>query len=123
MKKIFFSFLFLLVMGTVNAMNSSINPPVDTLDNPDRPEVFSKIESLTVQVYPNPVVDYLNVKLEGIPFDGNRIVEVYSLEMQQVLRFSINGEEEEFTIPVSMLSNGMYILKIDRTLKRFAIQK
>ncbi|MEX0967732.1 MAG: T9SS type A sorting domain-containing protein [Bacteroidia bacterium] len=61
-----------------------------------------------VQVYPNPVVDFLIADLSGIK-DGK--VEILSITGQKLTEYTIDSGEMKYKINVSGLSPGIYFLK------------
>ena len=62
------------------------------------------------EVYPNPAIETLNIKLHSNSKATS--VEVYSVLGAKVIVKSINQETETLSIPVSNLSNGIYYVSV-----------
>ena len=61
-----------------------------------------------ISIYPNPTTNIINIKVE------NQIIEavgIFNLLGKEVLRFS-NKEIKANSINISMLTNGIYVIKV-----------
>ncbi len=58
------------------------------------------------KVYPNPANDFLMIDGE---LTGNEIISIYSVDGKEMMHFNSSGN----SLDVSMLANGVYILKIE----------
>ncbi len=81
------------------------------------PEGVFQVNKFTneVQIYPNPVGDILQIRMEG----SDNTVRIYSITGAEVL--SIRNLDHAANIPVTQLSKGIYILTVQNgkgTLKR-----
>lgn len=86
------------------------------------PSGINEFESNTIAIYPNPNTDYLIVKLDS--WNENSFIEIDDITGKFVR--SANIRQTETTIPVSDLSNGIYLIKVTNgniiTTKRFIKQ-
>jgi hypothetical protein len=62
-------------------------------------------------IAPNPVVDVLNIVEPSTTFIGT--VEVYDSKGTLVIRKNINADEQVYSLPVSILAKGNYVLKVN----------
>jgi len=64
-----------------------------------------------IKIYPNPAPDYLNISIVN-PTSTQIGLRLYSAAGQLQYEFNklLSGRDEIFTIPVSQLSRGAYIL-------------
>jgi Secretion system C-terminal sorting domain len=62
-------------------------------------------------IAPNPVVDILNIVEPSTTFITS--VEVYDSKGALVIRKAVNADEQVYSLPVSALSKGNYILKVN----------
>ena len=69
-------------------------------------------EGINVQVYPNPVVDVLNIKLLSNENQSGRI-EILSIEGKAVYTENINANTNVYQINTSSLPKGLYLCKIN----------
>jgi len=67
----------------------------------------------SVKVYPNPVIDVLNVDILNLA--DNQLVEIYDLTGKKILNKKLTGN----TIDVNSLLSGIYILKIGSYKTKF----
>ena len=67
-----------------------------------------KMPILAVQIFPNPVTDYLNISIGG---NNNPITEItiYDIHSKQILQKTINASQTKFN--VSSIAKGVYILE------------
>ncbi len=70
---------------------------------------------ITVNAYPNPVNDYINVSLPGVV---NTIAYVYDLNGREVLNKTVN-KTAKFKLDVSKLSPGYYVIKVQNGHNRY----
>ena len=62
-----------------------------------------------ILVYPNPVLEYINIKLNT---DGETLIEIYSLS-GQLIKSSTVKNTNNISINASDLNTGYYLLKIN----------
>ncbi len=71
---------------------------------------------LSVNLYPNPATDYLNVNIINNSYLGNDEIalSVYNLIGEDIIRISgiHRSELANYSIPVSNVSSGIYLLTI-----------
>lgn len=72
------------------------------------------------EIYPNPAVNVLNIKLNA--FTNSATIEVYSLIGTKLLVKSINEGTENLSIPVANLSNGIYYVSL-KNGDNYSVQK
>jgi len=72
------------------------------------------------EIYPNPAVDVLNIKLNA--FTNSASIEVYSLLGTKLFVTSINEGTENLSIPVANLSNGIYYVSL-KNGDNYSVQK
>jgi hypothetical protein len=61
-------------------------------------------------IYPNPVVDQLTISLQNTTTEVNKLI-IYNSLGQLVLENQFT--QNEISIPVSHLANGVYFLRVD----------
>jgi hypothetical protein len=79
--------------------------------NPDRMFLHSEevLSELSLNAFPNPVKDELNVAIKGLDHETNLDI----LDMSGIIKGSIRaGVSGNFTIGVSRLKNGVYLLRL-----------
>ena len=97
------------IIGSQNAITSGANNSV-----PATSSMESVRESIQMNVYPNPVVNNLNVSYE-IPEDGNVQLEVLDVTGKLVLRNEFENQYSgmhKTTINVGELAKGAYFIRI-----------
>jgi hypothetical protein len=62
-----------------------------------------------ISVYPNPVIDILNIKSQGIELAG-QVAEIISIEGKKLGRYILSSNNE--SIDLGKLPGGVYLLKI-----------
>lgn len=62
-----------------------------------------------VSVYPNPAIDQVSVRLSE---SYNGAIEIYTMSGQQVYAENPNHTSRQFTIDISTLSRGVYVVKL-----------
>ncbi|MBK7628751.1 MAG: T9SS type A sorting domain-containing protein [Bacteroidales bacterium] len=72
--------------------------------------------SLEFVVYPNPVTDYLILKINGI-IETRCIASLYNIN--GIILQTIKVETNETTIPMQGYSSGTYFLKLSKTMQNF----
>ncbi|WP_299551739.1 G8 domain-containing protein [Seonamhaeicola sp.] len=77
-----------------------------------------------IRLYPNPVKDEFVINLPSLNHSRVKL-EIFSLTGKLLKRTSIDAGNTELTVPVSGLSNGIYLVKLhmDRASKIFKIVK
>jgi hypothetical protein len=77
-----------------------------------------------VSIYPNPVIDRLNISL-SIPFSDMVVMEIYTITGQLVYRtgVSVNPGENTFSILLGDLKAGLYTLKVAFKDGSFVVKK
>jgi hypothetical protein len=63
----------------------------------------------SIRLFPNPTTGMVNVEVNGI--DGNAIMNVYSIQGQEVFNKELNGNLKA-ELDLSGLSKGIYLIKI-----------
>lgn len=74
-------------------------------------KVLNKNDIKQTIIAPNPVVDVLNIVEPTTTFISS--VEVYDNKGALVIRKAVNADEQVYSLPVSGLSKGNYILKVN----------
>ncbi len=78
-----------------------------------------------INIYPNPTSGLLNIELEGA-FQESLLFEIYSLNGQQMIQSKSNPFDEKFTLDLSNVPKGIYLLKIKHSKgmlsKRIVVQ-
>jgi len=69
----------------------------------------------TLHVFPNPVIDVLNIQLPST-LKSPGVLEILSLEGKLVYSHAINSSDDVYQINISGLSKGLYICKINNGL-------
>jgi Secretion system C-terminal sorting domain len=77
-------------------------------------KVLNKNDIKKTIIAPNPVVDILNIVEPTTTFITT--VEVYDSKGALVIRKTVNADEQVYSLPVSMLAKGNYILKVNYKL-------
>jgi hypothetical protein len=76
--------------------------------------VAGQASNILIQAYPNPAIDYVTIKIEGLT-KAPAGAGLYDLEGKKLIELA--GEElmnsTELTFSMSQLSQGMYILKVE----------
>ena len=73
---------------------------------PHHSQVEEIVNENNIVVYPNPMTDKLTLVGEGL-----NLAEVYDICGRRILSVSLNQNDEN-TIDVSLLSSGLYLLKV-----------
>jgi len=75
-----------------------------------------------LQVFPNPAIDVLNVRLSAI--DNDQMLFIYNIAGQLIYEYngSIDSGENRLEINVSSFSSGMYLLTTGTQTKRETIK-
>jgi len=79
------------------------------------------VKETNFKLFPNPASDYLNLNFEDIASTDSRQIEIYSTAMQQIASYSIDGAEQNVTIPLENLNTGLYFIRIDNEMTKFLI--
>ena len=80
------------------------------------PVGISQVSSLDVQVYPNPVANVLNVRLDAL--NGATEAAIYDMSGRRVFSHTLAAGTCGMQIPVANMANGVYLLRIgDATVK------
>jgi acid phosphatase type 7 len=68
-------------------------------------------QEATIQLYPNPVNDFLNIQ---VPIMSNQacVIEILSIEGRVVYQGKLNQQSDVYQINVSILPQGMYFCEI-----------
>ncbi|MFZ4402254.1 MAG: T9SS type A sorting domain-containing protein [Bacteroidales bacterium] len=66
----------------------------------------------TIQLYPNPVVDFLNIEVYQT-LSQSYVIEILSIDGRYVYKEKINGQNKGCQINVSVLPQGMYFCKVN----------
>lgn len=66
----------------------------------------------TMTIYPNPVVDLLNIQLSQ-SINQSYVIEILSIDGREVYKEIINRQDNVYQINVSLLSQGIYFCKIN----------
>lgn len=112
--------LILFTFYVVSLANAQQRAHIATING----EVVKK--NYQVELYPNPSIDYLNVKSDGDSFT-NIEFEIYSLIGNKVQLNFRKIDETHYRIPVSQYASGQYVLvikdKSTRYRRAFKFQK
>ena len=65
-----------------------------------------------VQLYPNPVVNFLNINVSQT-LSQSYVIEILSIDGREVYKEKMNGKNEGYQINVSILPHGIYFCKIN----------
>ncbi|MFL2990822.1 MAG: T9SS type A sorting domain-containing protein [Cytophagales bacterium] len=104
MKKLFF-FIYLLSLSSVSFSQK-------------------KESNTNFEVYPNPAIDYINIKFDGKSNIMNKSFSVHSLIGNKVDITTENLSENTIRIPLRDLNSGFYFLSLtDKTTERREIVK
>ena len=88
---------------TINIINGEIPTGIDPVEN----------ESGRLHLYPNPANQNLNLRLDNAT-PGLSTLSIYDITGQKMLSEKISiSDGQLFTLPVSQLSDGVYILQIE----------
>ncbi|HMJ46364.1 MAG TPA: T9SS type A sorting domain-containing protein, partial [Ferruginibacter sp.] len=68
-----------------------------------------------ISVYPNPFMNVLNIKAEGVSLAG-QLAEIYTIEGKRIAHHMLTSNSDNMN--VSTLPAGMYILKIGQGKER-----
>lgn len=104
---------FVLVIGIIN-INGNISRYV--LYDKSKPvgiEEFGNIEKL--DIYPNPVSEYLNINLSKSSFSTNDKIEIIDITGKMINDYSLSSISrfnQRNSIDVSSLNNGLYFLRL-----------
>ena len=96
---------------------------VDYLFASDKTNVVYEVglnkEGFDIDIYPNPLKNNLNIRLEK-KFDIIN-VKFYNVKGQEVLRYEVNKYLQEVSLPLHQLTKGMYVAEViireDREIK------
>ncbi len=103
--------------GKVNAFEALTTCSLNV--NIDSPEDAT----LSCSVYPNPVQEWLHVRL---PDDMKSVAAIYDIEGRKL--FETQNSVSDFSLPLGEISNGVYFLKIQspegkQAMKRFVVTR
>ncbi len=98
--------------------------PVGTVVGITESEIPIENDNINFQVYPSPVSDHLNVKLNtsinsAVIFS---IHDIYGRKIEQVATKRKMESEHTYTIPVASLKNGIYLLRLTYNNKTDSIK-
>lgn len=99
--------------GNANAADVVSNPFTMTIHEHDDASVPSVAGELTIRVSPNPVTDYLDIRLgHGRP--GTYTAAVYDLSGRNIYRetLQVHGSDAGLHIPAADWKPGMYIVRV-----------
>ena len=71
---------------------------------------FEIVQNEQIIAFPNPARDILNIQLDE--FESVEMIELYNSEGKTILNASVKGKKEQFSIDLSDLNRGFYILKL-----------
>lgn len=72
-------------------------------------------------VYPNPVEDVLNVRLEETSA-STRAISVLNVHMQEVIKTTLQGNQDAITLSVGTLSPGVYFVKVGDQMEKVVVK-
>lgn len=64
-----------------------------------------------INLYPNPVVNYLNIRFKKNE-SVNYQLQLFDINGKQIIKTSLNSQNNNHKLDVSLLSNGIYVLSI-----------
>ena len=75
--------------------------------------VFTLENSLEVSIFPNPAVDYLDIRINR-PMSGTVEIKLFTLTGQTVIREEVNSNGTEFShrLNLSDLASGVYQVQV-----------
>ncbi len=104
MKKITAILLLFVLMGIGNAAFSQVTPHLTD-------KTFNGASGSPVIIYPNPVRDFVEVKVDDVYKDAQKSVLIYDMLGRVIMRTSFTtGSTRLF---VNQLPTGMYLMKIE----------
>jgi len=106
MKKLFVLIFSLFLAFSVNAQNNS-----------SFPTLTSNESRITVELYPNPAVEYLNIQIEGT--DAEMSFHLHNIIGNEI---KVNPEkvgDNKYRISVESLSPGYYLLMVKDPESKF----
>jgi hypothetical protein len=74
-------------------------------------ENFGNIRDLNVKIYPNPVVDHLQIEKES-EINQKIIIDLVDLEGKKLYTNQMNPNEQKIFIDFNQFQGGVYLLKI-----------
>ncbi len=79
-------------------------------------------DSASVDIFPNPTSDLINIDL-GDQFFGDRLIQIFNIQGQQVFQQDGIGERSKFNISIDQLAPGIYFLQLGEDGPRTKIIK
>ncbi len=91
---------------------------VTNILNPCGPLSENNLQDETVfSIYPNPVSDQLVIQSSSL--ENNCIAEIFDFTGKKILDSKMTAQGNEFTLPVSNLAPGIYLVRINGVSKKF----
>lgn len=92
--------------------------------NPLATDVEDLLEDVSLNVYPNPVKNEINIQLEGtsMAFDHEFRIDLFSIEGKRILSDKIKAGSINKVINVSNLNSGLYLIRLSQG-KAFTTRK
>jgi beta-glucanase (GH16 family) len=114
-------YVYVTVAGDANHNPQTITQEITITDATGVNSPMSS--SVLIEAFPNPAIEFVNIRINGLTKAVNQ-VGLYDLEGKLMIDLSETElvNSGQITIPMSNLSSGMYILRIE-TEEGFAIKK
>lgn len=81
---------------------------------------INTVESIHVRFYPNPASAQLNVSFNALESSSEAVL--YDMTGRAVYTRTLTAGDQEFTLPVSQLANGIYMLRIGDSAVKVAVK-
>lgn len=85
------------------------------------PSSTKDLNVVSVEVYPNPAYDILNVSIKGMKTDGDAIATIMNMDGKVMAEIGINKEITD--IQISELPSGVYTIKVMHQNKVIFVSK
>ncbi len=87
------------------------NAPEEVVEEPKQIEVFFRLASNSINIYPNPSTGMVTVHFSGEDFeDTEKIIHVYDLAGRQMMNW--NGVESSVELDLRSEARGIYLVKV-----------
>lgn len=79
-------------------------------------------ENLSMNIYPNPVTEQLNISINTTENSKNRTIELFS-SIQKVGEYIMPDNSGKIVIPVNNLANGLYFVKFGNVTRKIIVSR
>lgn len=97
--------------GQVDHMRSVLENERRSLIDSTTVGVHTPEPDYTLDIYPNPARDYLNIRLKDV-IQNNFSIEIYDMQGRQVYREKILSKHKIHRLDIDKLEKGVYVLRI-----------